>query len=51
MEATGVIRKVGEPTEWVNSLIVIEKPKSKKLHIYLDPRPLNTDICQEHFQL
>ncbi len=51
MEATGVIRKVDEPTEWVNSLVVIEKPKSKKLRICLDPRPLNTAICREHFQL
>ena len=51
MNATGVIRKVNEPTEWVNSLVVIEKPKSKQLHICLDPRPLNTAICREHFQL
>ena len=56
MEATGVIRKVDEPTEWMNSLVVIEKPKSKKLqskklHICLDPRPLNTAICRGHFQL
>ena len=51
MEATGVIRKVDEPTEWVNSLVVIEKPKSKKPCICLDPRPLNTAICREHFQL
>ena len=51
MEATGVIRKVDELTEWVNLLVVIEKPKSKKLHICLDPRPLNTAICRERFQL
>ena len=51
MEATGVIQKVDQPNEWVNSLVVIEKPKSKKLRICLDPRPLNTAICREHFQL
>ena len=51
MEATGVIRKVDQPTEWVNSLVVTEKPKSKKLRICLDPRPLNTAICRKHFQL
>jgi len=51
MEATGTIRKIDEPTEWVNSLVVVEKPKSKKLHVYLDPRPLNTAIRREHFQL
>ena len=26
MEAAGVIEKVEEPTEWVNSLVVIENP-------------------------
>ena len=51
MEATGVIRKVDQPTDWVNSLVVIEKPKIKKLRICLDPRPLNAAICREHFQL
>ena len=51
MEATGVIRKVDQPTDWVNSLVVIEKPKTKKLRICLDPRPLNAAICREHFQL
>ena len=46
-----VIRRVDEPTEWVNALVVIEKPKSHKLRIYLDPRPLNKAIQREHFQL
>ena len=41
MESVGVIKKVEEPTDWVNSLVVVEKPKSKKLRICLDPRPLN----------
>ena len=40
-----------QPTDWVNSLVVIEKPKTKKLRICLDPRPLNAAICREHFQL
>ena len=47
----GVIRRVDEPTDWVNSLVVIEKPRSKKLRICLDPRPLNNAIRREHFQL
>ena len=51
MESMGVIRKVDVPTDWVNSLVVFEKPKSKKLHICLDPRPLNKAIRREHFQL
>ena len=51
MESVGVIKKVDEPTDWVNSLVVFEKPKSKKLRICLDPRPLNKAIRREHFQL
>ena len=50
LDATGVMQKVDEPTEWVNSLVVIEKPKSKKLRICLDPRPLITAVYREHFQ-
>ena len=51
MESLGVIKKEEEPTDWVNSLVVVEKPKSKKLRICLDPRPLNKAILREHFQL
>ena len=51
MESLGVIKKVEEPTDWVNSLVVVEKPKSKKLRICLDPRPLNKAILREYFQL
>ena len=51
MEAQCVIRKVDEPTQWVNSLVVVEKPQSKKLRICLDPRHLNKAIQREHFQL
>ena len=47
-----MIRKVDEPTEWVNSLVVVEKPKSKKLPVCLDPRPrLFTAIRREYYQL
>ena len=34
-----------------NREVVIEKPKSQKLCICLDPRPLNKAIRREHFQL
>ena len=50
MEETGVIRKVDEPTEWVNSLLVGEKPNGD-LRICLDPRDLNKAIKREHYQL
>ena len=32
MESVGVIKRVDEPTDWVNSLVVFEKFKSKKLY-------------------
>ena len=32
----GIIEKVEEPTEWVNSIVVVEKPN--KLRICLDPK-------------
>lgn len=51
MESSGVIKKVEEPTDWVNSLVVVEKPKSIKLRVCGDPRHLNKAILREHFQL
>lgn len=51
MEQKGVIRKVDHPTDWVNSLVIVEKPKTGKLRICLDPRHLNTAIRREHFEL
>lgn len=50
MEDNGVIRKVDEPTDWVSSMVIVEKP-NKKLRICLDPRNLNKAIKREHFQL
>ena len=50
MENDDVIRKVDEPTDWVTSIVIVEKP-NKKLRICLDPRNLNSAIKREHFQL
>ena len=36
---------------WVNSLAVVEKPKTGKLRLCLHPRHLNKVIQREHFQL
>ena len=51
MEAMDVMRKVEELTECINSLVMVEKLKSKKLHVCLDPRPLDKAIHREHFHL
>ena len=50
MEESGVIIKVEEPTEWVNSLVVVEKPNGQ-LRLCLDPRDLNKVLKREHYQL
>ena len=51
MEKMDIIQKVTEPTEWVNQLVVLEKPKTGKLRICLDPRPLNEAIKRPHYPL
>lgn len=38
-----IIEPVTEPTDWVNSLVVIEK-KSGELRLCIDPRQLNDGI-------
>ena len=50
MESAGVIKKVHEPTDWVNSLVIVKK-KSGKLRVCLDPRDLNRAIKRQHFKL
>ena len=50
IEKRGVIRKVEEPTDWVSSMAIVEKPDGS-LRICLDSRHLNKAIKGEHFQL
>ena len=50
MEKMKVIVKIEEPTQWVNPIVIVEKPNGK-LRICLDPRDLNTAVMREHFQL
>ena len=49
-EKTDVIRKVDEPTEWVNSMVVVKKPSGES-RICLNPRDLNKEIKREYYQL
>ena len=46
----GFIVPVNEPTEWVNQLVVTEKPNGK-LRIYLDPCDLNKAILREQYEM
>ncbi|KAL9986304.1 hypothetical protein ACROYT_G000436, partial [Oculina patagonica] len=50
MEKLGVIRKAEEPTEWVSSLVVVEKPNGQ-VRLCLDPRDLNKAIQREHYPM
>ncbi|XP_056880704.1 uncharacterized protein LOC130521067 isoform X1 [Takifugu flavidus] len=49
MEKQQVIIKVTEPTEWVNSMVAAEKPRTGKLRVCLDPKDLNKAIKRPHY--
>ena len=50
MENMGVIQKVHEPTDWVNSMALVEK-NSGKLRVCLDPHDLNKNIQHPHYPI
>ena len=50
MTSLGVIKKVEEPTEWVNSMVCVTK-QSGDLRVCLDPKDLNANIKREHYQI
>jgi hypothetical protein len=50
MESQGVIGKVDEPTEWVNSIVGAEKSNGN-VKICLDTRDLNKAAKREYYQL
>lgn len=50
LERNGVISAVDYPTDWVNSLLIVEK-STGNLRICLDPRVLNLAIKREHHMI
>ncbi len=50
MKRLEIITKVEEPTEWVNSIVIVEKPNCS-VRICLDPKNLNEAIKREHFPM
>lgn len=50
LEGLQMIRKVKEPTEWVSSRVVVEKPNGK-LRICIDPVHLNKALKRSHYPL
>ena len=51
MQRDNIITKVTEPTDRVNSIVVVEKPKTGKLRVCLDPNVLNEVIRRPHYPL
>ena len=45
-----IIETIEKPTDWVNGLVIVEKPNGK-LRICLDSRPLNNAIKRERLHL
>ena len=43
-----MIQAVNEPTEWVNHLVLVEKPNGS-LRICIDPKELNKAIKRPHY--
>ena len=46
MEATGVISKVDQPTNWCAGMVVVQK-KSGGVRICVDLKPLNQNVLRE----
>ena len=49
MVKDGILAKVTEPTDWINSLVVVKKPS--KLRICIDPKDLNRAIKRPNYQM
>ncbi|CAB3983559.1 Hypothetical predicted protein [Paramuricea clavata] len=50
MVKQGVLQKVDGPSDWVNSMVVVQK-KDGSLRICIDPKDLNRALKREHHQL
>ncbi|GFS38879.1 retrovirus-related Pol polyprotein from transposon 297 [Nephila pilipes] len=50
LEKEGIVSKVNKPTDWVQNLVIVEKPNGN-LRLCLDPRDLNKVIKKEHYQI
>lgn len=50
LERKGIIVKRDEPTDWVNSLLILEK-HDHSLRLCLDPSDLNKAIKREHYPI
>lgn len=49
MERQGIIIKETEPTDWISSLVAVQKPG--KLSVCTDPRDLNRAMKRPKYQM
>ena len=47
MVKAGILSKVEEPTEWISSMVVVQRPD--KLRICIDPKPLNKALRRNNY--
>ena len=50
MEKNDIIDQVDEPSDWVHSMVIVEK-RDGKLRICLDPHDLKKAIRREHYPM
>ena len=50
MERNDIINQVDEPTDWVKSMVIVEK-RDGRLRICLDPHDLNKAIKRQHYPM
>lgn len=50
LEKLNIVSKIEEPTDWVSSLVIVEK-KNGDLRLCLDPKDLNQYIRREHYHI
>ena len=50
MEKLGVIVRQEDPTEWVNSLVVVQKPCGA-VRLCIDPRDLDKAMKRSHYPM
>lgn len=49
LEGKGIIKKETEPTDWISSMVVVEKPN--KIRICLDPKDLSKAHKRPKYQM
>ena len=52
LQEQGIIEKVTEPTDWVSTLTIVNKPSAKNgIRLCIDSRPLNTALKRSEYPI